>query len=83
MVELVEEMRRRDPTVLLDSLRLFADALWSLSSGQLDLGAIARAIGHEFGFDLAAEHVLRLAQALERDGYLELSSDRDPALPGR
>jgi hypothetical protein len=83
MVELVEEMRRRDPTVLLDSLRLFADALWGLSSGQLDLGAIARAIGHEFGFDLAAEHVLRLAQALERDGYLELSSDRDPALPGR
>jgi hypothetical protein len=72
LVALTEEMASRDPTVTLDSLRLFTDELWNLSTGQRSLGEIARAIGHEFGFDVAPEHMVLLAQGLERRGYLEL-----------
>jgi hypothetical protein len=74
MVNLATEMSRRDPSVLVDSLRLFADELWNLSSGERDLDAIARTIGHEFGFDIDAKDLLQLAKGLERGGYLELSS---------
>lgn len=72
VVALAAEMARRDRGIATESMQLLVDELWNLSSGELDLGAITRMIGHEFGFDLDAEHVHRLAQGLARDGFLEL-----------
>jgi len=74
MVDLATEMARHDPTIVVESLQLMADELWNMSAGQLDLVGIARAIGHEFGFQVAPASILRIAQGFERAGYLELSA---------
>ena len=73
-------MERRDPTVLLESLQVIADSLWSRCDGTTDIAALARAIGHEFDFDLAAEDVHLLARGLERAGFVELSHHMTSAI---
>jgi hypothetical protein len=73
MVELTAEMHSRDATVLVESLQVIVDALWSRCDGLADIAAIARSVGHEFDFDLSAEDVYSLARGLERAGYLRLS----------
>jgi aminopeptidase YwaD len=74
MVVLAEQMQRRDPSVVLESLQVIVDGLWSRSDGAADIAAIARNVGHEFDFDLAPHDIYTLARGLELTGYLRLET---------
>jgi aminopeptidase YwaD len=73
MTELVGSMSERDPSVVLESLQVIVDGLWSRCDGVADLARITRDVGHEFDFDLAPEHMYDLARGLERAGYIALT----------
>jgi hypothetical protein len=73
MVALASQMGGRDPAVILESLQVIVDSLWSRCDGAADIAALARGIGHEFDFDLAPAHIHTLASGLARAGFVALS----------
>ena len=73
MTRLVQEMRGYDPTVVVESLQVVVDGIWSRCDGTADIAAITRSVGHEFEFNLSPEHVYRLVSGLERDGFVRLT----------
>ena len=75
MVTLTTRMNRRDPAIVLESLQVIADSLWSHCDGTADIATIARSIGHEFDFDLATTDVYSLALGLERAGLVQLGTN--------
>jgi hypothetical protein len=74
MVVLTKQMQRRDPSVVLESLQVIVDGLWSRADGAADIAAITRNVGHEFDFDLAPQDIHTLARGLEAAGYLRLET---------
>lgn len=68
LVRLVEEMQRQDSRIIFDSLRPMCDELWNLIDGQRSVADIAEALCMEFGFELAPELFLPLAEGLAKVG---------------
>jgi hypothetical protein len=64
LVDLVEQMRARDPRIIFDSLRPMGDELWNMIDGERTVEWIAEATCFEFGFDLPPELFLPLFDGL-------------------
>ena len=64
LVDLVEQMREREPRIIFDSLRPMGDELWNMIDGERTVAEIVEATCFEFGFDLPPELFLPLFDGL-------------------
>lgn len=73
LVAHASRMAEVESGVRVETLNILSDELWNLSSGEWDLRSIARILGHEFSLKLRLDDIHRLAVAMERSGYIELT----------
>jgi hypothetical protein len=72
LYRITEEMKKRDPKMVYDSIRVIGDEIWNWADGNRTVNDIAARIGAEFDFDLESRHILTLYEGLARMGFVTL-----------
>ena len=74
-LQLLEEMSQHDGNIVAESLHVLIDGLWYATRRPTDVATISRALCHEFGLRVEPEHIQRLAEGLERAGFVKLADE--------
>lgn len=76
-LRIAEPMAAQDPRFVFYSLRVMNDELWNMIDGRHSVGAIAKAVCMEFGFELDPALFLPLFDGLVRSGLITLDDTED------
>jgi hypothetical protein len=74
MVTMAGAMADVDSGVATETMQILTDEVWNLSTGEWTVAEVTRILEHEFGLKLRAEDVLQLAEGLEQEDYIELTT---------
>lgn len=71
-LRIAEAMRKKDPQINFNSLRLIGDELWNFIDGKRPIKVIAEMVQFEFDFEIDITHFIEMFTTLQRSGYIQL-----------